>query len=116
MHEVSLVQSLLSRVENEARARHATAVHRVTVRIGSMGGVEPELFATAFDACRTGTICETAELEVVLEDTNWSCPHCGSAIATGEKLVCLDCGWPARLDRGDALILERVEMEVPDHV
>jgi hydrogenase nickel incorporation protein HypA/HybF len=116
MHEYSLVQSLINRVEREARARDASGVHRVTVRIGPMGGVEPALFAAAFAMSRIGTICEHAELELKSEDVRWICEMCGGTVPAGRALVCPCCGWPARLAGGDALILERVELEVASHV
>jgi len=116
MHEYSLVQALLDRVEREARARDATGVHRVMVRIGSMGGVEPALFATAFELGRIGTICERAELVLKTEDVRWECHACGFDIPQGNALVCPRCGWPARMVGGDALLLEGLELEVPAHV
>lgn len=116
MHEYSLVQGLLDRIEREARARHACGVHRVTVRIGPMGGVEPALFASAFEMSRVGTICEHAELELKSENVRWVCQMCGGAVPAGRTLVCPSCGWPARLAGGDALVLERVELEVAPHV
>jgi len=116
MHEYSLVQALIHRVEREVRAHDATGVHRVTVRIGRMGGVEPALFTTAFEHGRVGTICERAELELKTEDVRWECDACGCEIAQGDALVCASCGWPARLTGGDALVLEQLELEVNDRV
>jgi hydrogenase nickel incorporation protein HypA/HybF len=116
MHEYALVQSLLQRVEQEARSRRASAVHRVTVRIGAQAGIEPELFASAYELCRTGTLCDGAELVIAGEQTSWRCQACGAPIPTGARLVCTACGWPARLASGDALVLERIELEVPNHV
>lgn len=116
MHEWSLVQSLLERIEREARAHRATGVHRVTVRLGRQGGVEPVLFETAFEHGRLGTICEHAELELVTEEVRWQCRACGCDIPQGAALVCPRCGWPARMTGGDALVLERLELEVNDHV
>ncbi len=113
MHEYSLVQSLLSRVEQEARAHRASAVHRVTVRIGRLGGVEPGLFATAFENSRRGTVCEHAELEILTEAVQWVCSVCSADIPPGRVLACPSCGWPARLASGDALVLENLDLEVP---
>ncbi|MFN2376600.1 MAG: hydrogenase maturation nickel metallochaperone HypA [Candidatus Binatia bacterium] len=116
MHEYSLVQALLDRIETEARARAASGVHRVTVRIGRLGGVEPGLFATAFEMSRVGTLCEHAELEVKTEEVRWECSVCGGDIPPGRVLACPSCGWPARMATGDALVLERLDLEVDGHV
>ena len=116
MHEYSLVKALLQRVEAEARAHQATAVHRVTVRIGPLAGVERTLFATAYEMCRAGTVCENADLVLNGEDVSWRCDVCGAEIPEGSVLVCPACSLPARLAGGDALLLERIELEVPQHV
>jgi hydrogenase nickel incorporation protein HypA/HybF len=116
MHEYSLVQALLNRIDAEARSHGASSVHRVVVRIGPLAGVERGLFATAFDLCREGTLCGGAELVIAGEEVTWRCEACGAGIPQGSALTCPSCGWPARLAGGDALVLERVELEVPDRV
>ena len=116
MHEYSLVHALLERVEAEARARNASGVHRITVRIGPLAGVERELFVRAYDACRSGTLCGDAELMIASDAVTWRCDACGAEIPPGRVLTCPTCEWPARLVGGDALLLERIELEVPDHV
>jgi hydrogenase nickel incorporation protein HypA/HybF len=112
MHEYSLVQALLERVEQEARARGATAVHRLSVRIGELAGVERDLFESAYEMCREGTICAGAELDVRPVGVSWVCSSCGRAVAPGEVLTCPDCRSPARLQEGDEIVLDRIEMEV----
>lgn len=116
MHEYSLVQALLQRVEQEARSQEATAVHRVTVRIGPLAGVERDLFATAYQLCRPGTLCDRAELVIADEDITWRCEVCDEVIPAGSVLFCPACGCPGRLAGGDALMLERIELEVPRDV
>jgi hydrogenase nickel incorporation protein HypA/HybF len=114
MHEYSLVQSLVGRVEAEAAKRGAVAIHRLTVRIGELSGVDPELFQTAYDTFREGTICAAAPLTLERVAATWSCPRCGARIARGAALRCPTCDVPARLDEGgDALMLNGIEMEVP---
>jgi len=114
VHEYSLVEALVRRVEAEARKRRAVAVHKLSVRVGELSGVDPELFATAYETFRAGTVCEKAPLAVSRVAATWSCPACGKAIAKGAVLRCAACGEPARLDDGgDALMLDGIEMEVP---
>ncbi len=113
MHEYSIVAALMERVEAEAASRRATAVHRIRVRIGELAGIEPDLFAAAFEMCREHGICAGADLEIVPAETCWACPACGATIAAGEILRCPDCSLPARLEGGQEILLERIEMEVP---
>jgi hydrogenase nickel incorporation protein HypA/HybF len=114
MHEYSIVSSLLARVEQEARVRHATAVHRLRLGIGELSGVEIELLTTAYETFRERTVCDRAALEIQRIEARWSCPKCGREITRGEPLRCDGCGVPARLTQGDELVLQRIEMEVPD--
>ena len=113
MHEYSIVEALLARVDAEARARGATAVHRLTVRIGELSGVEIDLLASAFATFRDRTICAHADLDVMAVAAVWTCPTCGGQIERGSMLRCADCGVPARLSQGDEILLDRIEMEVP---
>jgi hydrogenase nickel incorporation protein HypA/HybF len=114
VHEYSLVQSLVTRVESLALARKATAVHRLVVSVGELAGVDPELFQTAYDTFRAGTICEHAAMELRRVPARWACSGCGREIAKGEVLTCPDCGLPARLSAGgDEILLETIDMEVP---
>ena len=112
MHEYSLVRAMVDRVEQEARARNATAISRLAVRIGAMSGVEPELFASAFTLCREG-ILAGAELQIRRSEAAWACPKCTVAIPAGAVLRCRVCDAPAKLISGDEILLEQIEMEVP---
>jgi hydrogenase nickel incorporation protein HypA/HybF len=114
MHEYALIETLIRRVEQEARGRGALAVHRLAVRVGELSGVDPELFLTAYETFREGTICAGAPLALTRVPATWSCPTCRRPIARGAILRCAACDCPARLDEGgDALTLDRIEMEVP---
>mgnify|MGYP001076201470 CR=1 FL=1 len=63
MHEYSLVEALVRRVEAEARQRGAIRIHGLKVTIGELAGVDPELFRTAYETFRAGTLCEGAPLD-----------------------------------------------------
>lgn len=112
MHEYSIVQALLDRVDEEARRRGATRVHAVRVRIGELAGVEVDLLRTAYETIRRGTACEDAPLEVTVADARWVCSVCSAAFPRGAALQCPDCHQPARLASGDEIMLDRIEMEV----
>ena len=114
MHEYSIVQSLLDRVEREAAARGATVVHRLRLQIGEMSGVETELLRSAYETFTDRSICAGAELEIVPVPVSWGCPACDTEVPAVGALRCAECGGPARMVAGDELILERIEMEIPD--
>ena len=111
MHEYSLIQSLLSRVEEEARRHEAVSVRRIELSIGEQSGVELELLVTAFETFRHGSICADADLVVTSVTAEWRCPECHQETDRGSVLLCPECGVPARLIAGDEIILDRIEME-----
>ena len=112
MHEYSIVQALLEKVEEQARLRGATAVRSVAVTIGELSGVERDLLATAYYVFRELTICAGAPLAIRAAAARWVCPRCAREIPRGTRLACADCGAPARLEQGDEITLDRIEMEV----
>ena len=111
MHEYSIVQALLERVDAEARKHAAARVHAVRVRIGELAGVEVDLLKTAYETVRHRTVCHDAPLEVVAVAARWECPRCRTTIAAGAPLSCGECRIPARLASGDEIVLDRIEME-----
>ena len=113
MHEYSIIQSLVGRVESEARARQAIAIHHLKVRIGELSGVDPELLATAYDTFREGTVCAAASLEIERVPAKWTCRTCGAVFPHGSVLHCQTCDEPATLVEGDDIILEQIDLEVP---
>jgi hydrogenase nickel incorporation protein HypA/HybF len=114
MHEYSIVQSLLARVEQEAAARGATRVRRLQVRIGELAGVDVDLLLTAYETFRERSICDGAEMAVTQVAAEWRCPHCNVLIHPGSVLRCTACDLPASLTSGDEIYLDRIEMEVRD--
>jgi hydrogenase nickel incorporation protein HypA/HybF len=113
MHEYSLMLAVLERVEEEAAARRALAVHRVSVRLGELSGVEPDLLESAFSIARVGTICDRATLAIERVAARWECSGCRRPLNGGERLRCGTCGAPAALAAGDEILLGRIELEVP---
>jgi hydrogenase nickel incorporation protein HypA/HybF len=112
MHEYSIVQALVARVEDLSRQHRAQSVRRLVVRIGELSGVETELLSTAYDTFRERTCCEKAELTIEPVAARWVCPACGSQVPRTAVLRCPGCERPARLVEGDEIILARIEMEV----
>jgi hydrogenase nickel incorporation protein HypA/HybF len=111
MHEYSIVAALIDEVENHAGGAR---VRRVQVCLGELSGVDAGLLATAFETFRARTVCDDADLVVRGAPARWACPRCKRTLAAGARLACPDCAVPARLAGGDEIVLERIEMEVPD--
>jgi hydrogenase nickel incorporation protein HypA/HybF len=114
MHEYSVVQALLERVDHEAVAHGASRVHRVRIAIGELSGVDVDLLRTAYETIRCHTRCEHADLEVRRVNALWECTTCAIEIPRGGPLRCAQCGGRARLASGDEILLDRIEMETAD--
>jgi hydrogenase nickel incorporation protein HypA/HybF len=113
VHEYAIVQAMFDQIETAARERRAIAVRRVQVRIGTSAGVDVPLLRTAYELFRERTICENAPLDVEDVPVRWVCPAGHGDVPAGGRLVCRECGEPARLASGDEIVLERLELEVP---
>lgn len=112
MHEYSLVLSLIERVEAEARQRKAKSIRRVAVCIGESSGVEAELFSSAFEIARTGTLCQSTTLEVKRLPARWACPRCDATLDSRVTLHCAACDAAGILAEGGDLVFEQMEIEV----
>ncbi|HKI85623.1 MAG TPA: hydrogenase maturation nickel metallochaperone HypA [Thermoanaerobaculia bacterium] len=112
MHEYSLVQSLIELAEHQARDHGASRIDRLEVAIGELSGVETELLARAYDTFRDRTLCSGAELVIHPVAARWACPGCGRTSDRGAALLCPDCDLPLRLEKGEEIVLERIELEV----
>lgn len=115
MHELAVCQALLRQVSEVASQRGATRVHRITVRMGPLSGVEPGLLKRAFTIARAGGIAERATLDIETEPVRIRCGICGEEFnTTPNRLRCPDCRTgPVSLVSGDALVLTRVGIERP---
>lgn len=114
MHEYSIVQSLFEQISRTAHAHRASSVHRVRVRVGELAGVEPSLLQSAYDLVRDGTMCAEAPLQIRTVPARWVCPRHHTEIARGAALECPICDRPATLLQGDEIVLDQLELEVPD--
>lgn len=115
MHEWSLAASLINEAEAEARKRGAIKVHSVTVRVGILTGVVPELLERAFEAAAPGSLLGDARLVLEVEPALARCPSCGRESEFDDfLLVCPACGGIGLKPlKGDGLYLTHVDLEIP---
>ena len=113
MHELSLVASVFEVLEDEARKHDARRVTRVTLRVGAMAGVVPDLLESAFEIYKKGTLAESACLEIVIVAVRLRCPDCGGeAVREDTDFSCAGCGSRrVEIVEGRDLVVERVELE-----
>lgn len=116
MHELSLCDDLLGQVIAIAAQHKAQSVASITVRIGTLAGVEPLLLDSAFNLIKAGTVAEHAELILETSQVTVLCRDCGAqSEATANCLLCNVCqSHETTLLSGDELILASVALNCPD--
>jgi hydrogenase nickel incorporation protein HypA/HybF len=107
--------SLLQQVEQIAGERNASKVVKITLNVGPLSGVEPELMRHAYPLAAAGTVAADAELIMKSADLVVHCSQCDSeTTVTPNKLLCGSCGdFRTRVISGDELTLLRVELDRP---
>ena len=116
MHELSLVASLFEILEENARGYKDARITAVTLRVGRLSGVVPELLRSAFDAYKKGTLAEGARLEIVVAPFDFRCRRCGgTSFREDPAAACAACGSKdVELVGGMDLVVEKIEVEVED--
>jgi hydrogenase nickel incorporation protein HypA/HybF len=112
MHELSVCQALLEQVRNTAQGHHAEAVGMITVRIGPLSGVEPDLLKQAFTIARNGPMTSMATLDIELMPVRVRCRDCDKeSEVRPNRLLCTECSsYRVDLISGDEMLLARVEL------
>ena len=116
MHELAVCEELLGQVRATARAHGAKGVGRITVVVGPLSGVEPDLLDRAFAIARAGEYTAEASLVIETAAIRVRCRGCGEETAARpNRLVCGACGdFHVDLVGGDELLLARIELEGVD--
>jgi hydrogenase nickel incorporation protein HypA/HybF len=113
MHEMSLAESMIGIVEEEARRQSFSRVRAVVLEIGVLGCVEPEAMRFCFDAVSRGTVAEGARLDIVRPAGAGWCLDCEATVALTERFgACPECGrHRVQMTSGDELRISEMEVE-----
>mgnify|MGYP006265750527 FL=1 len=113
MHELSLMASLRDLALEQARVHGACRIAAITLRIGSLAGVEPDALRFAHEVVMTGTAAEGARLQIEMVPALFECEPCQVAFAAeAGDCFCPVCGTPSRqLIQGRELQLASLELD-----
>jgi hydrogenase nickel incorporation protein HypA/HybF len=89
MHELSLLAGLLRKIEAVARREQASAVTRVTVRVGALCHLSPAHLREHFVRTAQGTVAEGARLDIEVL-TDLADPHAQEILL--ENVEVMDVG------------------------
>jgi hydrogenase nickel incorporation protein HypA/HybF len=108
--------NVIDQITTLAGEHQARAVASVTIRIGVLSGVEPQLLEQAFAIAQSGTVAENARFLTEPVAARVHCLACGAdSDAEPTDLRCRDCGGSeTSLVSGDELTLASVELVVAD--
>ncbi|MGA8147047.1 MAG: hydrogenase maturation nickel metallochaperone HypA [Gallionellaceae bacterium] len=113
MHEMSLAESVLRIIEDEAQVRKFRRVRSVTLEIGKLAAVEPDAMRFAFAAVMRDTLAQDARLELVETAGQGCCADCGATVRMDEALaLCAQCGsGRVHVTGGDRMRVLELEVE-----
>ncbi len=113
MHEMSICESLVSIIEDQAVAQSFSRVNMVRLEVGALAGVEIEALRFSFDVVTRNGIADGAKLDVIeLPVTGW-CMPCANAVVVKERYdACPDCGsYQIQITGGEELRIKEMEVD-----
>jgi hydrogenase nickel incorporation protein HypA/HybF len=115
MHEVSIVEGLISLVEKQKKLHQFSRVLEIQVACGTYNCVSEESLNFCFQTVAKGTYMENAVIKVHRLPENWSCTSCKSDFVREDKSadpVCTRCGSAQVIPRlNSEIYLDNLEVE-----
>ena len=113
MHELSISQSMVDLVNEQAREAGASEVKKINLVIGEMSGVVEECVRFYFDFISKGTVSEGAALSFKMIPTTARCRNCGKEFELKDlDWTCPEChGNSLEIIAGKELFVESIEVE-----
>lgn len=97
MHELSLMEAVRELALEQARAQGGERIAAITLRIGSLAGVEPEALRFAHEVVMAGTAAEGAALRIETVPAHFDCEPCQESFAAEQgDCLCPRCGAHSR--------------------
>jgi len=92
MHEMSIVESLLSIIEDEMVKNNASKLRSVRVQIGEMSGIVPEALRTCFEILTSKNDMKDAVLKMDIAPLIGYCGKCRTEFnIINYRFSCPDC-------------------------
>ena len=92
MHEMSIVQSLISIVKDEMIKNDATRLRSIRLRIGEMSGIIPEALKTCFEVLTAKSDMKGAVLKMDIAPLIGYCKKCDKEFKIIDyKFLCPEC-------------------------
>jgi hydrogenase nickel incorporation protein HypA/HybF len=107
---------MLNQIDAIAAQHHASSVTKVTLRVGPLSGVEPQLLLQAFPLASAGTIASDATLVIESLPIRVRCRGCEKESEVSiNRLTCRHCGdYQTQVISGDEMLLANLELNTND--
>ncbi len=113
MHEMSLCESVLKILEDNAQSQGFKRVKTVWLEIGGLSGVELEAMRFSFDAVTRDTLADHARLEIIEVPGQAWCMQCSKSVVVKQRFdACPDCAsYQLQVTGGDEMKIKELEVE-----
>ncbi len=112
MHEMSLCESLIRLIEDQAEKDHFSRVKTVWLEIGELAAIEADALTFCFDVAGKGTIVENTKLIIdTVPGLAW-CLNCEQQVAISDRLTpCPLChSYHLEFQQGDEMKIKELEV------
>ena len=113
MHEMSLCESILQIIEDNATSQRYQRVKTVWLEIGNLSGVELEAMRFSFEIVTRGSLAEEAKLEIIEIPGQAWCMQCAKTVSVTQRFdACPDCGgYQLQVTGGEEMRIKELEVE-----
>ncbi len=111
MHELTFIENILRACTEASQQNHLKKVTRISLEIGKMYQLVPDLLHFAFKTAVTGTLFEGATLDIEWKSLTGECTGCGHSFTIEEFVfICPECGsFNIKLVSGKELLIKSIE-------
>jgi hydrogenase nickel incorporation protein HypA/HybF len=88
MHEMSLCESLVQIIEEQALSQKFTRVKQVWVEVGAFSGVEVSALEFCFDIVCRNTVAANSKLSIILLAGKARCFGCSRTVEINDRYDC----------------------------
>lgn len=116
MHEIALMQNLITIADRKIEENHVTHVEKVVLSVGKLNGAVPDALSFAFDAMTQSGPLKGAKLEMKEVPVEVCCEMCGKKYMPQDlAFSCPECKSPFySVIRGEDIYIESLECETEE--
>lgn len=113
MHEMSLAESIVQILDEQAKTHGFRHVKTVWLEIGRLAGVEEEAMRFCFDAVTRNSVAEGARLEITAPEGSGWCMKCSETVPVAALYdPCPRCGsYQLQVTGGTEMRVKELEVE-----